>query len=151
MKEIDYLIDNNNMYYNYLLKTINTNPKVDDFFNIKYYANFLTNFYNKDNNFKIKTIKLLCDYTNEFWLNEAISAFNTLIDEIKKDKIKLSDIYSFLTSDKLLWGFTEFMKTATKESLLKHQNSLKHIELITRERKVDELIAKELASNENLK
>lgn len=151
MEKIDNLINNNNLYYNYLLKNISSNPKINDFTNKKYYAKFLTNFYNKDNNFQIKTIKLLNEYTNDFWLDEAILAFNMLIDEIKKENIKLDDIYSFLTSDKLLWGFTEFMKTATKESLLKHQNSLNHIELITRERKVDELIAKELASNENLK
>ncbi len=151
MEKIDNLINNNNMYYNYLQKNISSTPKIKDFNNKKYYAKFLSNFYNKDNNFQIKTIKLLNEYTNDFWLDEAILAFNTLIDEIKKESIKLDDIYSFLTSDKLLWGFTEFMKTATKESLLKHQNSLKHIELITRERKVDELIAKELASNENLK
>ena len=121
-----------------------------DFKNIILYANFLNSVYLNTQNsseqetFINKTINLLANQDIQFWLEDSLTSFNIFINKIKKDEILLRDYKSYLPPNKLLWGFDEFMKKSTAESLKNHINSIKYIELIAKheflDTKIDEIL-----------
>ena len=178
--EVKELIENNKDYYNFLTEIYSSPAKYtfnfdkveeksatnqsneivfSDFKNPILYAYFLSAAYNITENsqdeevFINKTIELLNNQNEQFWLLDSYNSFNSFIMKVKKDEISLKDYKSFLPPNKLLWGFDEFMKKATAESLKNHLNSIKYIDLIAKheflDTKIDEILNNNEISNTN--
>ena len=143
-EQLNILIANNKDYYAFLEKNELLDDLLLNFNNDAFYAQFLANYYKEGNEFYKLTVDLLCEQEKRFWLLEATEAFNELIQGLKNETILLKNILSYLPSEKLLWGFSEYMRSATRASLITHEHSLDYISTINRTRKIDEMINDQL-------
>ena len=142
--QLNTLIKNNKDYYSFLEKNNLLDNLMLNFNNDAFYGQFLSDYYKEGTEFYKLTVNLLSEQEKRFWLLEASQAFQELIQGIKNETISLKNILSYLPSEKLLWGFSEYMRSATRASLITHEHSLDYISTINRTRKIDEMINDQL-------
>lgn len=133
-------ITDNEEYYQYLNKnkidTDNINEK-----NIEIYQQFLQQINNiSEVDFLNTCAKLQLEYeTNQFWFFNSQKCFETLIEQIKQDKIKIKDYKYYLYDKKIIDGFSKYIKeyvlTSTEGLNLKkrvkaNENKMQQIETI---------------------